>query len=86
MGLCLSDNKSDLIIKNDVVTVHSWPRLLGKSAVDAKVEIIKDTPDVYFEVIDVFGDHGILRMDYKFRRVRLFVDSNGFLCRIPKRE
>lgn len=87
MGLVVSSERNrDNDDSDFIASRNSWSRLFGKGAEDAKVQIIKDAPDVYFEVIDVFGHHGLIPMNCKLHRVRLFVDSNGFLCRIPKRE
>nr|AKG97545.1 inhibitor protein [Oryza sativa Japonica Group] len=58
----------------------SWPELVGVLATLAATKIGKDRPDVAVEVLPPGAP---LTPDFNDKRVRVFMDDNGIVFKIP---
>jgi hypothetical protein len=65
--------------KKDLVPQSIWPELIGKTAEEAKNELIKNGMPLHVEIIDL--EHSTdLTLEYQAYRVQIFVDEDG---RVP---
>ena len=64
-------------------SVGSWPELVGKDGLTAKSAIQKAT-GLNTRVI-ITPENSMVTMDYRLDRVRIYVDSNGIVTRVPRR-
>jgi hypothetical protein len=60
----------------------SWPEVVGLSSSEAKKKIMEDKPDASVDIIVLVGSVQI-NMDYRFNRVRVFVDSSDKVIKCP---
>jgi hypothetical protein len=61
-----------------------WPECIGKSGSDCVSLIESFAPDVQGHIFVVPAD-GIMTMDFRMDRVRVFVDENGIVQKSPSR-
>jgi len=59
---------------------ESWPELIGKSGEEAKTVILKERPGLDVQVVP---HTGMMTMDYRTDRVRVFVDDNQKVTSAP---
>lgn len=59
----------------------SWPELVGKNGEEAKAIIEKQLPAATVQVVP---NTGMMTMDYRIDRVRVFVDDKGIIAREPR--
>lgn len=62
---------------------RSWPGLLDMDGDEAVRIIADETADQNFEVIIVSDEDTYSAADYNLERVRIFVDENGKVARVP---
>ncbi|WP_411103146.1 serine protease inhibitor [Streptomyces sp. cmx-4-9] len=58
-----------------------WPELVGMPAEEASAAIRGDSPDV--TEVHVVGQGQMVTMDFRPGRVRLYVDDQGRVSRVP---
>ncbi|OMO75070.1 Proteinase inhibitor I13, potato inhibitor I [Corchorus olitorius] len=58
----------------------SWPELVGENAETAKATILKERPDL--DVV-VLPENSPATMDYRFNRVRLWVNEKCQVVQVP---
>lgn len=62
---------------------RSWPGLLDMDGDEAVRIIADETADQNFEIIIVSDEDTYSAADYNLERVRIFVDENGKVARVP---
>ncbi|GLT93226.1 hypothetical protein SLE2022_110270 [Rubroshorea leprosula] len=58
----------------------SWPELLGAKGEDAEATIERENPDVDAVVV---LEGSVVTADFLCTRVRVWVDTDGFVTRVP---
>jgi hypothetical protein len=58
----------------------SWPELLRATSAAAKQKILRDRPDVRVIVLPVGS---FVTADYNPKRVRVFINSSGYVAKVP---
>ncbi|KAL5078186.1 hypothetical protein RYX36_017170 [Vicia faba] len=61
-------------------TKTSWPELVGVSAEEAERKIKEEKPEAEIQVVP---QGSFVTADYKFQRVRLYVDESNKVVRAP---
>jgi uncharacterized GH25 family protein len=89
----MTDGKHGLGGGNDALK-RAWPEWVGKSGIQAKAAILLENsvtcnehgvPNAMVNVELVNSDTRIVTADYCPARIRIFVDSNGTVVRVPTR-
>lgn len=57
-----------------------WPEHLGELGTDASVKIQEAFPNLR---VSVLPEDAMVTMDFRLDRVRVFVDSNGRVSKVP---
>lgn len=61
--------------------MSDWGQLVGKPAEEAKAFILKDMPDADVQILPQGSP---VTFDYRFNRVRVFVDSQNKVAEQPQ--
>lgn len=61
--------------------MQQWPELLGKTGEEAKEVILKSGAGV--KDVQILPEDSMVTMDFREDRVRIFVDTNGIVVRVP---
>ena len=83
---CLLGPQDDLVgtveYVPDAESRGPWPDLVGKSADEAKEFFEKSFPDLK---VVVMNENSMMTMDYRIERVRIMVNDEGVVTKVPHR-
>lgn len=76
----LSGN-TERIFQMNTAPMKIWPELVGLSGEEAKAKILSENPS--YEVF-LLPENSFVTMDYRPKRVRLFLDHDGNVSKVPR--